>query len=162
MTSSHANCTHPHTKADRAKCRRDRAYAEKLRAEVEVKNRINHEIYIRPFEEQEALREEWETLSAKYARAFQTQAEQNADDTSVEEKFEVNSRRWYRIAIASLISARDDSTECFDLNDPEEGQYIKAEGKRWWIDHYRFLGNELSLTLVDEMGNRIIRNRSAL
>lgn len=154
--TSHADCTHPKTKAARAKCRRLKAEVATLLKNHEVENQINHDTYIAPFEAQEEARKNWENEQIKFCEAHIASAEENADDTSVEEGFEPHSKRWYDIAISTLHHARDNADEVFDLSDPEKGQYIPIYDRPFWIDQMRYgdQGRASKLMLVNREGSR--------
>lgn len=152
--TSHADCIHPRTKAARAKCRKDKAEIAKLWAEHELKNKAHHEAYIAPRERQEEAEAAWNEAFPKFAKAHQSSAHQNADDTSVEEGFEPGSTRWYQVALSTLESARADA-EPIDWEDPQSGQAVD------FVDHYRWVDRVIwaklggsKLILVDREGNR--------
>lgn len=155
MTSPHADCTHPKTKSARARCRKLQAEIARIRAEHEAENQRYHEVYIRPFEEQEAKRKEWETESEKFSKAHQASASQNADDTSLEENFSTGSYRWYETAISTLHCARDNAPQNLDLDLLEEGESLDfvAEGYVW-VDYLGYPNDGHYAILVDREGNR--------
>lgn len=91
----HRLCDHPATKAARAACRRrvDAFFAptaeDLARAELT------------------AAEGEWKALKATAHPGQVLSADLNADDTSREEGFEVNSLAWYRCAISTLAMLLD-------------------------------------------------------
>lgn len=153
--TSHRDCTHPPTKAARARCRKLKADLDALQAEHDENNRIYHETYIVPFEQKEAARLEWEAMKDRFAYQFVNSADQNAFDTAHEEGFEPYSQRWYECAISTLESARDDAPRNIDLNDPDEGQSIDWLGRELhWIDRVISPASGWEITIIDREGNR--------
>lgn len=155
MTSTHANCTHPKTKAARAKCRKNKVEVAALWAEHDAEAEAYHEAYVRPYQEQEAARLEWEAECLKFAEAHIDSAHENADDTAAEEGFEPYSKRWYKIAISTLHHARDTADRVLDFRDPQKGQLLEVDGEYRWIHHITYLrGWAFEVTLIDDMGTR--------
>lgn len=153
--TSHRDCAHPKTKAARARCRKGKAEVAEILRQADIEDKIYHDTYVRPFEQQDALRVRWEDECGKFCEAHISSAEQNADDTSVEEKFEPHSKRWYEVAISTLHSARDDADKVFDLRDPEEGQYLEIADLPFWVDRVRYGDNGASkVMLINREGNR--------
>lgn len=172
--TSHRDCTHPRTKAARAKCRKRKAQNAADLVAFEVENQIYHDTYIRPYQEQEAARQSFEAECEKFCEAHISSAHQNADDTSVEEGFAPNSKRWYETAISTLHHARDTADRLFDLKDPEKGQYVSYkldDGDReddFWIADIKYLWDDRGnlrypdLTLINREGTKFIISAAQL
>lgn len=124
------------------------------RAAHEAEDKAYHEAYIRPYQEQEAARKVWEEESMKFCNAHINFAEQNADDTSVEEGFETHSKRWYECAVSTLHHARDNSDPIWDARDPQGGQSIRWGDDHRWVAALRWGdGWATHVTLIDREGN---------
>jgi hypothetical protein len=89
--TNHRNCLHPATSSGRAKCRRERAQEAAYRAEAEAE--------LAPLLALKAARDAWYSLSNSLPEAIATSASANADDTSLEEGFEVDSLAWFECAM---------------------------------------------------------------
>jgi hypothetical protein len=153
--TSHRDCIHPKTKAARARCRKNQAARAADLAKFEADNQAYHDTYIRPYQEQETARKEWETESSKFCEAHVASANQNADDTSVEEGFAEYSKRWYEVAISTLHSARDDAERCLDLDEIDNGQVLDfIDQDYYWVDRVIYPSSGVEVTLVDREGNR--------
>lgn len=152
--TSHRDCTHPATKAARARCRKLQADIAKMHREQAIEERIYYETYILPFELQEKARKEWEEEFPKFAEAHQASAHQNADDTAAEEGFEPYSKRWYECAISTLHSARDNAERALSLDWLDNGQLVEIEGKYFWVDRVQYPNDGYYAILVDDKGNR--------
>lgn len=154
MTSSHAACTHPRTKAARAKCRKNQAEIAAIRAAAEAEDRAYHEAYIVPRLKQEAAEAAWNEAFPKFAEGHQGSAHQNADDTAREENFELYSTRWYEVALSTLHRARD-CADRINWEDPESGQVLDLGNEYRWVDRVIWgKGWITGLILVDREGNR--------
>ena len=151
--TSHRDCTHPKTKAARARCRKTKAEVAELLRQAEVEDKVYHDTYIRPYEEQEAARRLWEAESAKFAEVHIWSAENNADDTAHEEKFQPYSKRWYEVALSTLHSVRDDADRCWNIDDPEKGQSIYLDDDYRWVDGVIYPNSGTEVTLIDREGN---------
>jgi len=106
--TTHANCFHDNTKADRASCRRDRA---KWEADKEA---YDNE-FLRPLRELESAQSAYHKLCEGVPELTIASAENNADDTSVERKFGLYTVAWYAVAEATLQMLLDTGF------DPEAG-----------------------------------------
>lgn len=155
--TSHRDCTHPATKAARARCRANKAKATAELAAFEAENKIYHDTYIRPYEEQEAARKGWEAECEKFCEAHIDSANQNADDTAHEEGFEPYSKRWYEIAISTLHHARDCADQNTDPKDPEKGQALQVIDRDdwYWVSNLKWAnGWATKVEIIDREGNK--------
>jgi hypothetical protein len=146
--TSHSNCTHPATKAARAKCRKSKAAGTKV-----------PDIQQQPHtDDKEAAKELWEAACKKFAKAHIDSAIQNADDTTYGEKLPPNSKRWYEVALLTLHSTRNHAELCEDYRKAEEGQRIELVNstKNWWIDEItrHRKGRVKNMVLIDDEGYR--------
>lgn len=153
--TSHRDCTHPATKSARARCRKAKADIAEMYRQQAIEERIYYDTYILPRELQEKARIEWETESEKFCEAHIASANQNADDTAHEEKFDHYSKRWYEVAISTLHSARDNADRATSLDWLDNGQMVEIEGKYWWIDRIGYPTEGHYAILMDEEGNRM-------
>jgi hypothetical protein len=152
--TSHRDCTHPATKAARARCRKAKVeFAEMMRQQA-IEERIYYETYVLPHELQEKARKEWEAESEKFCQMHMASAEQNADDTAREESFEPYSKRWYEVAISTLHHARDTAERAQNLDWLDNGQMIDIDGKYWWVDRVQYPNEGYYAILIDAEGNR--------
>lgn len=87
--TTHRNCTHPATSSARAKCRKQRAAEDALLAPTPdmIADR-----------ERLAAQEAWYAFCETLPEAVALSASANADDTSLEEGFEVDSLAWFECA----------------------------------------------------------------
>lgn len=152
--TSHRDCTHPATKAARARCRKLKADIAEMHRQQAIEERIYYETYILPRELQEKARIEWETECEKFCEAHIASANQNADDTAHEEKFEEYSRRWYEVALSTLHSARDNAERAQSLDWLDNGQMVEIDGKYHWVDRVQYPNDGYYAILMDEEGNR--------
>lgn len=149
--TSHRECTHPATKAARTLCRKFRATYTEPAEGVEARPLP---AYVT--DETEAARLIWESERCKFAEGHILSAETNADDTSVEDKFEPQSKRWYEVAVSTLHCARDDADR-FDYADPITGHALRLRSyDDWlWVDKVIWANGEpFILVLVNRDGVR--------
>lgn len=122
--NSHRHCTHPATKAGRAKCRRERG---KISAEFNAVMDLGKAAI--------ALQTRWEWLSEHSPATLVDSASDNADLTAQEMGFNVHTMPWHEIAVSSLQMLLDTAELCRDPKDPEEGQRVelKNESGAFWV-----------------------------
>lgn len=101
-TTAHRDCIHPKTKAARAKCRANRKKVSEEMAEWQERMEEYDRIHLAPIREKDAARAKWEAAQEGVDQRLIDAAEGNADDTSVEQGFEVYSTRWYEFAVMTL------------------------------------------------------------
>jgi len=98
--TTHANCFHDNTKADRASCRRDRA---KWEADKEA---YDNE-FLRPLREFESAQSLFDKMCEGVDELIIAAAGNNADDTSVEEGFGLYTTKWFDVAATTLAFLLD-------------------------------------------------------
>lgn len=71
-------------------------------AQIKIDQQAFYEAYILPRKLQDAAQAHWDTACEGLNQRLIDAASGNADDTSVEEGFELFSTTWYEVALATL------------------------------------------------------------